>query len=91
MSEEIPVDLDEPTYELGQEGAEIPADWQHVAVYELELPARCPSCREVIRELRVLKLSRQQVAFTSTLPRAGRALVCPLCERIISAELGGLL
>lgn len=91
MSKEAPVDLEETTYEIGQEGTEIPADWQHLAVYELELPARCPSCREPIRELRVLKLTRQQVAFTSTLPRAGRALVCPLCERIIAAELGGLI
>ncbi len=82
---------DEVTYDITAEVSEIPAGWQTVGVYELELPARCPSCREPIREIRVLKLSRRQVAFTSTLPRAGRALVCPLCERIISAELGGLI
>ncbi len=48
-------------------------------------------CREPIRSLRVLRLTRTQVSFTSPLPRGGRALVCPLCERIISAELSGLL
>jgi hypothetical protein len=66
-------------------------EWQSAAVYTLELPARCPHCREPIRTLRVLRLSRTQVAFTSPLPRAGRVLVCPLCERIISAELSGIL
>jgi hypothetical protein len=60
-------------------------------VYALELPARCPHCREPIRELHVLRLTRARVAFTSSLPRSGRVIVCPLCERIISAELGGLL
>ena len=66
-------------------------EWQTAAVYTLELPARCPHCREPIRTLRVLRLTRTQVTFTSPLPRAGRALVCPLCERIISAELSGIL
>jgi hypothetical protein len=79
---EIPGDVDP---------GEIPSDWQNVAVYTLELPARCPFCREPIRQLRVLRLSRTQVSFTSTMPRGGRVLVCPLCERIISAELSGML
>ena len=74
-----------------QGGEEIPSDWQSVAVYTLELPARCPHCREPIRTLRVLRLTRTQVSFTSPLPRSGRVLVCPLCERIISAELSGIL
>jgi hypothetical protein len=34
---------------------------------------------------------RTQVTFTSPLPRAGRALICPSCERIVSAELSGIL
>ena len=55
--------------------------------YTLELPARCPHCREIIRTIRVLRLKRTQVTFTSTLPRGGRVIVCPQCERIISAEL----
>ncbi len=79
-------------YEIALDtAAEIPSDWQKVAVYKIELPVRCPHCREPIRELRALRLSRAQVAFTSTLPRSGRILVCPLCERIISAELTGLV
>ena len=73
------------------QSAEIPEDWQSVAVYTLELPARCPFCGELIRTLRVLRLTRTQVSFISPLPRGGRALVCPLCERIISAELAGIL
>ena len=30
---------------------------------------------------------RTQVAFTSTVPRGGRVIVCPECDRILSAEL----
>lgn len=67
------------------------SEWEGVAVYTIELPARCPHCREPIRTLRALRLTRTQVSFTSLLPRGGRVLVCPLCERIISAELSGLL
>ena len=74
-----------------ESAAEIPTEWQATAIYTLEQPARCPHCREPIRTLRVLRLNRTQVSFTSTLPRGGRALVCPSCERIISAELAGLI
>jgi hypothetical protein len=80
----------EDTYELPDETADIPLEWQAGAVYTLELPARCPHCREVIRTLRVLRLKRTQVTFTSTLPRSGRIIVCPECERIVSAELAAL-
>jgi hypothetical protein len=66
-------------------------EWQAAAVYTLELPARCPHCREPIRTLKVLRLTRTQVTFTSNLPRGGRVLICPLCERIVSAELSGIL
>jgi hypothetical protein len=78
--------------ELPDEGAPeiIPAEWQGGAEYSLELPARCPHCREIIRTIRVLRLKRTQVTFTSTLPRGGRIIVCPQCERIISAELTAL-
>ena len=70
---------------------EIPAEWQGGAVYTLELPVRCPFCRDPIRTLRVLKITRTQVNFTSTLPRNGRAFVCPHCERLLSLELSGIL
>jgi hypothetical protein len=79
---EIEVDVDE---------AEIPTEWRSAAHYQLEEPAKCPHCRATIRTLRVLRLTRMQVSFTSTLPRAGRALICPECERIVSAECSGLI
>jgi hypothetical protein len=71
-------------------GENMPAEWQGGAVYTLELPARCPFCLVQIRTVRVLKLKRTQVAFTSTVPRGGRAIVCPECNRILSAELAAL-
>jgi NMD protein affecting ribosome stability and mRNA decay len=71
-------------------GEEIPAEWQGGAVYTLELPARCPHCLVPIRTVRVLKLRRTQVSFTSTVPRGGRVIVCPECNRILSAELAAL-
>jgi hypothetical protein len=79
---EITVDVDE---------AEIPTEWRSAAHYQLEQPAKCPHCRATIRTLRVLRLTRMQVSFTSTLPRAGRALICPECDRIVSAECSGLI
>jgi hypothetical protein len=87
MAKEPPDDA----YVMPDAAAEIPPEWQAAALYTLELPARCPHCREPIRTLRALRLARTQVSFTSTLPRSGRVLVCPLCERIISAELSGLI
>ena len=87
---ELQVDAAE-VFEIASAVPEIPTEWQSVAVYKLELPARCPHCREPIRTVRVLRLTRTQVAFTSALPRGGRVIVCPACERILSAELSGLL
>jgi DNA-binding response OmpR family regulator len=57
------------------------------AVYRLENAARCAHCREMISTLQAVRLLRTQVNFTSTLPRRGRVLVCPLCASIVSAEL----
>jgi hypothetical protein len=83
---------DEEAYELEVPATdEIPAEWQGGAVYTLELPVRCPYCRDPIRTLRVLKITRTQVNFTSTLPRNGRAFVCPQCEKLLSVELSGIL
>jgi hypothetical protein len=39
-----------------------------------------------IRTIRVLRLTRTQVPFTSILPRGG-CMLCPQCERISSIEL----
>jgi hypothetical protein len=73
------------------EDVEIPAKWLSMATYDLELPARCPQCREPIRTLKVVRLMRSKVAFMSTLPRGGRAVVCPQCECIVSVEISGLI
>ena len=70
---------------------ELSSEWESAAEYTLEMPARCPHCRALIHTLRVVRLTRSKVTFTSPLPRGGRVLVCPLCERIISAELSGIL
>ena len=84
-------DPPDDVYDLSTTESTVPTGWQTAAIYTLELPARCPYCREVLRTLRVLRLARTQVSFTSPLPRAGRAIVCPLCERILSAELAGII
>jgi hypothetical protein len=84
---QTPVEDADGVYDLSDAVTKIPPNWQSAGLYHLELPARCPSCREPIRSVRVLRMTRMQVAFTSTLPRGGRAMVCPQCERIISIEL----
>jgi phage FluMu protein Com len=82
----------EVTFDIGEVAAEdVPTEWQAGAIYTLEAPVKCPHCREVIRTLRAVRLLRTQVTFTSPLPRAGRVLVCPQCEKILSAELSGIL
>jgi hypothetical protein len=59
-------------------------------IYTLDNAARCPYCRKAIDTVHVVRLTRTQVAFTSTLPRSGRALTCPNCAHILSVELAGL-
>jgi DNA-directed RNA polymerase subunit RPC12/RpoP len=69
----------------------IPDSWQSPATYTMEMAVRCPHCEEPIRTIRVVGLTRSQVAFTSTLPRKGRVAVCPECDSILPVELSGLL
>jgi hypothetical protein len=57
------------------------------AEYALEYPAVCPSCGEVLATVKVVRLLRTRVNFTSTLPRHGRAVICPGCRAILSAAL----
>jgi hypothetical protein len=59
--------------------------------YTLEFPTRCPQCCTEITTVRVSRLLRTQVSFTSTLPRKGYIIVCPECDGILSAELSGLI
>ena len=61
------------------------------AMYTLESPVQCPQCEQEIRTLRVLRVLRTQASFTSTLPRKGYVVVCPECDRVLSAELSGLV
>ncbi len=57
------------------------------AEYTLESPVRCPACGERITTLKAVRLVRAQVNFTSTLPRRGRVIACPLCLSLVPAEL----
>ncbi|HET9830524.1 MAG TPA: hypothetical protein VFP91_02390 [Vicinamibacterales bacterium] len=61
------------------------------ALYTLEFPVTCPHCEAQITTLKVFRLLRTHVSFTSTLPRKGYVIVCPECERPISSELSGLI
>ena len=58
------------------------------AAYELERPAKCPSCQEKLQTLNVVRSLRTRVNFTSNLPRRGFAIICPNCEVILSANIG---
>jgi hypothetical protein len=60
------------------------------ASYALEIPVRCGQCHEMISEIRVVRMLRTKVNFTSTLPRRGRVLACSKCLTVISGELGNL-
>jgi hypothetical protein len=60
------------------------------ASYALEIPVRCGHCSEMISEVRVVRMLRTKVNFTSTLPRRGRVLACPKCLTVVSGELGNL-
>jgi hypothetical protein len=84
------VDGDKDVYELAPE-AGLGVGLLGGAIYALEQPAKCPQCRESINTLKVVGLTRKEVAFTSTLPRKGRVIVCPKCSQIISAELAGMV
>jgi hypothetical protein len=84
---------DEGVYDLTEVEPSAPRP-KHVdkgAVYSLEFPTRCPQCCSEISVVRVSRLLRTQVSFTSTLPRKGYIIVCPECDGILSAELSGLI
>jgi len=64
---------------------------QFEAEYELERPARCPSCQQRITKVGVIRLIRMRVNFVSTFPRRGYLAVCSHCSTILPADLGGLI
>jgi hypothetical protein len=57
------------------------------AEYTMEYPAVCPVCGRTITTVKVVRLLRIKVNFTSTLPRHGRMVICPSCRTILSAAL----
>jgi hypothetical protein len=57
------------------------------AEYALEHGALCPGCKETVNTVRVIRLLRIRVNFTSTLPRHGRVVICPNCRTILSASV----
>ncbi len=57
------------------------------AEYQLEYPVKCPYCGEDLHTVRVVRLLRTKVNFISMLPRRGRVISCPICLKILSAEL----
>ena len=57
------------------------------AEYAMEYPAVCPVCGSTITTVKVVRLLRSRVNFTSMLPRHGRAVICPSCRTILSAAL----
>ena len=61
------------------------------AEYELERPARCPSCQKLITKVGVIRLIRTRVNFVSTFPRRGYLAVCGECSSILPADLAGLI
>ena len=81
----------EPPPVLAPPPAATPVSAERGAVYALEFPTQCPQCATKISTVRVSRLLRTHVSFTSTLPRKGYIIVCPECDGILSAELSGLI
>ena len=69
----------------------VPGESQDVrdsdAEYALEYPALCPVCGTTISTVKVVRILRTRVNFTSTLPRHGRVVICSKCRAIFSAGL----
>lgn len=60
------------------------------AEYLLETPLKCGCCQNLISSVLIVRLLRVRVNFVSSLPRRGHVIVCPSCQGILSAELGGM-
>ena len=61
------------------------------AEYTLESPVKCPRCQGAMETVQVVRLLRTKVNFTSSLPRRGQIIVCPICNTLLSGEVGGLI
>lgn len=60
------------------------------AEYTLESPLACPHCKGEIGSVLVVRLLRNRINFTSTLPRRGHVILCGSCRTMLSANLGGI-
>jgi hypothetical protein len=62
--------------------------------FDALLPAgksgKMPALRGSRVDAQAVRLLRDQVNFTSTLPRRGRVVACPICRAILPAELTNL-
>jgi hypothetical protein len=61
------------------------------AEYTLESGANCPSCKESIDSVQVVRILRTKVNFVSGLPRRGQVMICPKCQAVLAGSLGGLI
>ncbi len=61
------------------------------AEYTLEAGVRCPHCEKRIETVQVVRLLRTKVNFTSSLPRRGQVMICPKCEVVLGADVGGVI
>lgn len=57
------------------------------AEYALEYACNCPHCLHSLKTVAVVRMLRTKVNFTSTMPRRGRAVICPKCRNILTVEL----
>lgn len=69
---------------------EIESETSYEAEYTLETPLACPHCRKEISSVHVVRLLRNRINFTSTLPRRGHVILCGSCRMMLSANLGGI-
>jgi len=88
VQQEIEISLDGLVEQPGASGqAAVPPCREAEAEYTLEYPVCCPYCGSDLEVVRVVRMLRTKVNFTSMLPRRGRVISCPKCFKILAAEL----
>ena len=58
------------------------------AEYQLESAVKCTQCAQDYETVKVVRLLRKKVNFTSSLPRRGYLVVCPNCHAAVPAVIG---
>lgn len=66
------------------------SETSYEAEYTLETPIACPHCKSEVTSVHVVRLLRNRINFTSTLPRRGHVILCGSCRTMLSANLGGI-